>query len=137
MAWRSGLRDWVKIVKAKTMFKVKKHRKYSECPHQSVCDYFEWHLHFQAPTVIICFSICGWSAVRPSNVLQGCIWGDNLRKQWAFALFPEQHHHQNLLKSKTKNTAKHKRVKSRSGWNLESGTYCSPSNQCIPTSTSN
>lgn len=51
---------------------------------------------------IICFSICGWSAVRPSNILQGCIWGDNLRKQWAFALFPEQHHHQNLLKSKTK-----------------------------------
>lgn len=52
MAWRSGLRDWVKTVKAKTIFRVKKHRKYTECPHQSVCDYSEWHLHFQASTVL-------------------------------------------------------------------------------------
>lgn len=51
---------------------------------------------------IICFSICGWSAVGPSNILQEHIWGDNLGKQWAFALFPEQHHHQNFLKSKPK-----------------------------------
>lgn len=51
---------------------------------------------------IICFRICGWSAVGPSNILQECIWGDNLGKQCFSALFPEQRHHQNFLKSKTK-----------------------------------
>lgn len=102
MAQRPDLRDWAKTVKAKTMFRVKKCRKYKVSAHIKISvSTLNGICTFRLPQYYL-LQHCGWSAVRPSNMLQECIWGDNLEKQWAFALFPEQHHHQNYLKSKTK-----------------------------------
>lgn len=81
---------------------------------------------------IICFSICGWSALGLSNTLQEYIWGDNPGNQWAFA-GSWTATSQTLSAIKNKASAKHQGVEPRSGWNLESDTCCSPSNQYFPT----